>query len=149
MSDLTYITICRECGQQFKADPLDVPLIGEPPSAKTARFVEALGKHIQKKHPAAGAFIASIGMQFQGYVITKCYDTQDPGLIEIQEKLRAHVYTTTRRNFITDDAIREAVGKFVFPIEDPALLIALITDMRDMLTETGKYAPKQNEPVAA
>jgi hypothetical protein len=149
MSNLTYLTTCRECSQQFKADPLDVPLIGEPPNAKTLRFVEALGKHIQKKHPQAGVFITSIGMQFQGYIITKCYETQDPGLLQIQEALRAHVFATTRKNFITDDVIRDRVAALGFTTEDGTPIVSLLIDMRDALTETGKYGPQQNQPVAA
>jgi hypothetical protein len=133
------LTTCRECGQQFKANPLDVPIIGEQPNAKTLRFVEALGKHIQKHHPQAGMFITSIGMQFQGYVITKCYETQDPGLLEIQEQLRAHVYRMTRKNYITDAVILDIVARLGFDEEDGRPIVAAFRDMRDALTETGKY----------
>src|SRR6185436_19023267 len=123
-----FITTCRvkdhnaivECGQQIIDHAIDVPIIGEPPTVRTQRFMEALGKHLHRKHPMHAQLTMNMGAQFTGYLIAQSFRTEDPGLVAVQEQLRSHLFVMTRKNYITDEQIVETVAKLGATAEEGA-----------------------------
>lgn len=147
-NDLKYLTTCQAktkdgqpCGQRFQDHPLNIPIIGEPPDARTQRFVEALGRHIYAKHPDHGAVVQNLGMQFTGYLITKTYETEDPGLLSIQNALRYHIHHMTRRIWITDEQLQDTVARLDEEGFTAEKVLAALKEFREILTETGKAKP--------
>lgn len=148
---LSYITKCRmrdhvtgqECGKEVvKAGAIDIPIIGEEPTLKTARVIEGLWEHLKKRHPHEFQLAKNIGMQFTAWLVLRSFTTEDPNLVAIQEQIRAHHFAELRKNYMTDEQIEELVSKLDTP-EQRAPYVAIMKELRDALTETGKYAPQQ------
>jgi hypothetical protein len=152
-SRIKYVTTCKlsrkdgtPCGQQFTDHPFDIPIIGEPPTQRAMRFVGALGKHTASKHQEAHEQIANLGMQFSGFLITRTYDTQDPGLLTVQNSIRYHVHQMTRRVHVTDAHLQDVLAQLGFTVEDGAPVLKAMQELRDIYETEGVKRPQADQP---
>ena len=88
---LKHITTCRICGHPFTNWQVDVPIMGQPPSARVAQFVGALAKHLQSKHADKMQAVQIGGQEFMGMLIMMLFSTTDPNLLMTVEQVRAAV----------------------------------------------------------
>ena len=142
MSDaLKYITTCKLCNQRFANSAL--PIVGEHPDAKTAKFVTSLAKHFKSAHKEAAQAIwndtSIFATQFAGWIVMQQFATDDPQLQASQQRLRSWLHSLTRKNQITDAQITDRL------VAAEPLTLERVTvvckEMRDYLTEQGGYAP--------
>ena len=59
----------------------------------------------------------------------------------MRESIRALLFRMSRRNNIPDSVIDGKIAELGFEEEDAEGLRALLQDLRDLLTEQGRYAP--------
>jgi hypothetical protein len=139
---LDYTTRCRVpgCTKKFVSSALDIPIIGQP-GDHLDRFMAAVGKHMQAKHPSIVAEATQLKEVFVGFLISQHLELQDPALIEMRESIRALLFRMSRRNNIPDSVIDGKIAELGFEEEDAEGLRALLQDLRDLLTEQGRYAP--------
>jgi hypothetical protein len=154
MGSLIYLTTCmvpdkdgKPCGEQFSCPALPEFSVMDPGTAKAAgRLVGALAKHLEKKHPERLAPVAPLSAAYQGFLVLNNFDTQDPQLIQSREHLRAMLHNQTRKNFVPNAKILEPFAPILerehLTTDDRNLLLELLENFRDFLTEQGEYAPK-------
>jgi hypothetical protein len=140
---LKYITKCRVCPKEFSTSPFDIPIIGQP-NQKVITYVTALMKHLQS-HPEQMAGFAAALQEFSGLLCVSNFDMQDPQLIAMAERIRARTHRFTRRNIISDAMISDRLSQLPIPADILEPLTGLFQDMRDVLLEEGRYAPKLPE----
>src|SRR5258705_10115468 len=105
------ITTCRICAQQFTNRPMDIPIIGEPASIATERFVMALADHIRKRHGELFQSMTQSGKILMGYLALCQFDSQDRSLMEMREMVRYDIHRATRSVNIEDAHIAKAVAE--------------------------------------
>jgi hypothetical protein len=143
-TQVMYIAKCRFCGMTPPPMPPFVPLVGGQIDPKIIAFVQALQKHVEKKHPVEFAKMGQTIMQFTGYAAVSAFEIQDPVISGMQEAVRAALHKFTRRMWITDEEIQDRVARLELETADlDAGVSLLLRDMRDLLTEEGAYAPSQ------
>jgi hypothetical protein len=145
--NLEYITKCRVpgCNKEFVSTPVDIPIIGQP-NARTVKFVTALMEHVQKKHPQMMQNIAGAIQDYTGFLVVSLFEVNDPKLLEMREHIRAIIAKVSRRFQISDADIQDRVARMELDSEDEEGLNVLLRDMRDLLTEQGRYAPQNGQP---
>lgn len=153
MSALTQITTCMLCQQRFTHPP--AKMIDENvPDADTIKLVQGLAKHFEKAHKKQYTGYALAGQEYTGLLLVMNMQTADPVLNDLRENVRhkIHGFTTARR--INDQSIAAQVESLNIPalIEagaDPAdivkLIVRKVTEMRDILEESGDFAPKPGQ----
>ena len=143
---LEYITRCRVpgCTKEFISSPFDIPIIGQP-DQRLIKFVTALMEHTQKKHPTQMLQISGSIQQFTGFLVASTYEIQDPQIGAMQEGIRAALHKMTQRLTITDEEIQDRVARLELEPEEEEGVALLLRDMRDLLTESGRYAPQVTE----
>jgi hypothetical protein len=143
VTQLKHITTCTICGQRFSNSAL--PTIGDTPNASAARFVKSLFQHIQKAHPEAIREIGKRAMilqqQFLGWLTLQGFQTTDPELIRSQEKLRQWLHEVSMKNRLNDADLTDIVVK-AEPLTQESVMAAC-QEIRDYLSERGKYASEQ------
>jgi hypothetical protein len=144
---LDYTTRCRVpgCTKTFVSSALEVPIIGQP-DAKVVKFVTALMDHMQKKHPQEMNVVAQISQQFLGFIVISQFEIEDPKLLEMRESVRALMAKMSRRFLIPDADIKDRVARLELDPDDEEGVGTLLLDMRDLLTEQGRYAPLNGTP---
>jgi hypothetical protein len=152
---LEYLTTCivhnsitgAVCGQKIKANPLEVPIVGEPPSMRAQRLVAGLYKHLEKAHPEMAAQVGLAAMMLQGFMILRCFDTPDPNLQIARENARSEIGRISRKNLLTDDAIIEALAKAGCDQKQIETIGPVVRQMRDFVMELGPYSVQaQHQP---
>ncbi len=146
MSDqqiLKPITTCRLCGQKFCDRALDVPIIGEPVTAAAERFVSALAGHIMSKHREQAQKIIAGSKCLYGFLTLLHFESQDAALKQLAELIRYDIHQSTRKLVISDEHVSKAVASLNLEAEAAARTEALIRDLRDLLTDSGQYAPQK------
>jgi hypothetical protein len=130
---------------------MDIPIIGEPASAQTERFVMALAEHLRKKHGDVFQRIAASGKMLMGFLALIQFDSQDKSLAEMREMIRYDIHRTTLRVNITDEHIVKALAELGIdlPTDDQKRIENLIRDLRDLLTDSGAYSPQVKSPLVA
>ena len=139
MSELKHITTCRLCGQAFTDHPLDVPIVGQPPSARVQRFVRALYQHIEKRHQPNAAGILALTLLAQGYLVVNLFESQDPALQESKESARAQLFSLMLKNRATDANLRSTLAALSLNEEEIGKVEPSFKQLRDYLTETGQF----------
>jgi|SRR5208283_6514 len=144
---LEYITKCRVpgCTKEFVSTPLDIPIIGQP-NARVVKFIMALGEHVEKKHPQMMQNITGAIQEYTGFLVVSLFEVNDPKLLEMRENIRATIAKVSRRFQISDADIQDRVARIELDSEDEEGLNVLLRDMRDLLTEQGRYAPQNGQP---
>lgn len=141
---LKYITTCTLCNQRFSNSAL--PLIGETPDAQTVRFVTGLAKHLKTVHPQEierlRAETAILSNQFVGWLTLQKFETTDPNLQASQQRLRMWLHGLTRKNQLTDAEITDKIVSLGLDAEHAGPVNDLCKELRDFLTEQGRYAPQ-------
>jgi hypothetical protein len=143
---LEYLTKCRipGCGKSFVSDPFDIAIVGQP-GDRIVKFVTALMDHATKKHPDQMVQISGAIQQYMGFMVCAMFEIQDPKLLEMQESIRLALRQFTRKLTITDDEIADRVARLELDPEEEEGVGILLRDMRDLLTESGRYAPTVQE----
>ena len=144
-----YKTVCRVpgCGQDFVSSPLDIPIIGQP-NARVVHFVTKLMEHVQQKHPAIMQQISGALQEYTGFLVLTMFQWQDPQLQKMHESVRASIHKVSTRFTISDDEIQDRIARLGLEPEQEEGLNTLLRDMRDLLTEQGRYAPQNGQPAA-
>lgn len=142
----TYTAVCRFCRKPVAQFPiLDVPVIGQP-NDRAKKVLTILGMHIAKEHTDQYGAGLTLIQDFQAWLILSQYETNDPTINARCEVIRAGMHGLTRKFFLNDAQLRENVvaldSKGQLNAEN---VIALIKELRDVLTEQGRYGP-QLEP---
>jgi hypothetical protein len=140
--NLKYITTCKLCNQRFSNSAL--PIVGEQPDKQTAQFVTALAKHFKSAHKeeAQGVWNDSsiFATQFAGWIVMQQFETNDPQLQAGQQRLRVWLHKLTQRNQITDADLQDRIARLELAEPDAEKVTAACKELRDFLTEQGRYA---------
>lgn len=142
-----YTTRCRVpgCSQEFASSPFDIPIIGQP-DQRVVKFVTGLMQHVQKKHPQAMQAIAASVQEYMGFMVVSMFECGDPKLTALFEHVRATIQQFSRRFQISDAEIQDRIARLELDPDDEEGLTILLRDMRDLLTEQGRYAPANGQP---
>jgi hypothetical protein len=118
---------------EFHARPFELSVLGKP---RLMKFFQAVKAHLDEKHAdyLAAATIA-------------VYTTEDPALVRIAESARGQVNAASRKNTASDAQITDRFAGAGFTQEELSRLIPLVREMRDYLSEAGKYAPPAPPPL--
>jgi len=134
---------CQLCGKVIAQFPhLDIPIIGQP-DEKTRKVLTILGTHIATKHTDKFAAGMALVQDFQAFLILTQFQVTDPSIAERAEAIRAGMQALTRKFTLNDRQLDDAI----IGLESAGQLNAenvkaLIRQMRDVLTESGDFAPK-------
>ena len=125
-SILSYPTKCKlplkdgtPCKFILTDAPMSVPVIGEQPDARVLRYMEALMKHVAKKHPEAFTLANMHGQMFFGYLTTGNFEVYDPAMIDMRRKFEDQLRRYATAHAVTDDEIESALAAMQFTMEDP------------------------------
>lgn len=145
--NLEYITKCTApgCKKEFISSALDIPIIGQP-NERVVKFVTALYDHMNSKHPEIMARIAQAIQEYMGFLVVGMFEVSDPKLLEMREHIRAQVAKVSRRFQISNADIQDRVARLELDPDEEEGLNTLLQDMRDLLTEQGRYAPQNGKP---
>jgi hypothetical protein len=141
MSDLTHISKCRLCGHEFKARAMEVPIIGEPPSAKLQKLLTGVFQHLALKHGDHPHFQA-----LMGFAILACIDSPDPAVQQAQFTARHDMHRRTvdpkwGPKPFPDEVLNDAVTSVGLDADNHAAVMRLVTEVRDALLGEGQFAP--------
>jgi hypothetical protein len=141
---LTYLTTCTLCNQRFTVPGLEDLVKTGVGQQQVGKIIQQLSEHVQKKHPKQFAESLIPGLQLSGILRLKHFRSDDPTANQMQEWMRHQIHEMTRNRTVSDEKIREQVDKLGLPATHLTTSIcALIMEMRDIIEERGKFAPKQ------
>jgi hypothetical protein len=149
---LTYITTCTLCTQRFNVPGFEDLLRTGIGQQQVGQIIQKLSEHIQQKHPKEFAESLIPGLQLSGLRRLTHFQTDDATANQMREWMRHQIHELTRTRTVPDEKIREQVHKLALSesldlkLVAPQTLEALVTlimEMRDILEERGKFAPKQ------
>jgi len=142
-----YATKCRQkdCQWEIFASPLEFTADGQA-TQKTMKFIQALSQHIASAHPQQFAAFMGTFQESFGLLTLMHFLIEDPTLHRRFNFTRAGYFRMTQVARISDLDIQEKAGRLWDLPEDerPAALVAMLQDMRDVLTERGKYSILDN-----
>jgi hypothetical protein len=125
-SILSYPTKCRlplkdgtPCKFTLTDAPMNIPVIGEQPDSRILRYMEALMKHVAKKHPEAFTLANLHGQMFFGYLTTGNFEVIDPAMIDMRKKFEDTLRRYATPAAVTDQEIESALAAMQFTMEDP------------------------------
>jgi hypothetical protein len=90
--------------------------------------------------------IAGAIQEYTGFLVVSLFELNDPKLLEMREHIRATIAKVSRRFQISDADIQDRVARMELDSQDEEGLNILLRDMRDLLTEQGRYAPQNGQP---
>jgi hypothetical protein len=146
--NMEYTTRCKMpgCKKVFITDPFEPPIIGQP-NDRFLRLADKLSAHLQDKHPEMVQRGIGAIIEYGRLLTFSMFQCEDPNILETLEPVRAAVQKFTRRYGISDAEIQDKVSRLEVDPEDEQGVAMLLSDMRDLLTEQGRYAPEsQTEP---
>lgn len=85
----------------------------------------------------------------QGSGIMNAYESQDPAFRRMKAVARLRLNTITRKFYFDDQMLLDAVVQLNLDDDQQAMVLTLVTAVRDALTEQGKYAPDKDAPLVA
>jgi hypothetical protein len=151
MSDkLLYQTHCTLCRQRFTHPGL-VIAEGQPDDA-TMKTVLGLAKHIETKHRDLFMQSTMAGHEYIGLLVVRCFASQDDGLQQYVDTVRHRIHAATAKNRVPDEKLKERVDAVAAGVHlsepQSVAVLDLLTQMRDVLQESGAFAPhREPEPV--
>ena len=92
------------------------------------KFGHALWEHMMKEH----GDIAALFVIVCGYVL------QDPEAIKMTSFARMVAFQSVRRHYVPNENIKDRLSRMTTPEEIEAAFV----ELRDFLTETGKFGPQ-------
>jgi hypothetical protein len=143
--NIDYTTVCKLCGKKFVSTAFEAHIIGAP-GQRVYEFVHALYNHIEKFHQPQSMQISGSVQQYVSYLVGQAFTITDPQLVAMAEAVRAALHHFSQKYTVTDEEILDRVAKI--GLENPEHeegINLLIRDLRDLLTESGRYAPKFEE----
>lgn len=150
---------CRHCQKVFYGPEEGLGgavLLNESEQKRAMRYVQSLTQHLQKQHPQALQAAQIFGSEYAGMLALSNFETEDALVAEQRDFVRWKVHNATRRAVVTDDRIVEKVSAILdgFLVGDPnrekklnesmadglgAKIVEVMTQMRDVLEERGRY----------
>ena len=149
MPDITHISKCRLCGQQFKAVAQGVPIIGEPQEKQMVKFLGGVFQHLASKHMAHPQL-----QELIGFAILACIESPDPAVQEAQKNARHNMHRRTvdpkwGPQPFPDEVLQHAIAGIGLETEQAAHVMKLVTEVRDALLEQPvTTAETANEPAS-
>jgi hypothetical protein len=134
------VTVCKLCQHGIALTGLSIPIVGEEPAMRAARYVTALEDHIKRRHPRESAAITAMQTWMRDILVIGSYRTEDPVLLAGYELARAHVHAATRKNRLSDDNLVEGLAQAGFTSEEIDRIKPIAQYMRDFLSEQGSFA---------
>jgi hypothetical protein len=146
---LTYFATCALCQQRFVTPGFEDLLTTEAGRARLGTILEALHQHAKEKHVPQFASATLPSAQMLRLLVLMQFQTDDPVANQMREFMRHQLHMVTKARTVNDDSITEHVravkttaGKKL-PPEFHAQVIGIMQQMRDILEESGEFAPKQ------
>jgi hypothetical protein len=133
------VTVCKICKHGIALTGLSVPIVGEPPAQRAARYVAALRDHIKRRHPQHAAQILGMVNWVEGFLVIDLYQTDDDVLQKGRELSRALIHAATRKNALSDADLEEGLARFGKTAEEIESLMPVATYLRDFLSERGEF----------
>jgi hypothetical protein len=115
---LKYTTTCQLCGFQLIDHPLSIEANGKP-DERIRKFIAALMKHLEKKHPDASAQIQQLWQFFLGFLSIGQFKTEDPNLVRGMLAFGAQLRNMVKLPPIPDADIEGAAAALGFTMDDP------------------------------
>lgn len=143
---LRYQTVCKICQRISYAPPLDIPIIGQGDAQIGEYIMGTLVGHLRSEHPDVWLQVEAKLQEIGAFLACGMFNLQDPAIVARLDLLRYALHTATRKNNISDDGILDRLNRIGLEENNVKAVAALITDMRDALTEQGQYAPQSAPP---
>jgi len=98
----------------------------------------------QARHMGVLASIAPLMNTARMHVVASAFQTQDPVLLGLKERARYQLHAVSRHpeRQIPDNLIQHKVSLLGLNPEQERAVFDLLQDMRDLLTDQGRYAPQ-------
>lgn len=140
---ISHLTECKVCRKKFLNDPMDVPVLGQPPTERVAKFVGELAGHLNKKHPDKWQSIQVGGQEFMGMLIMMLYSTTDPNLLATIAHVRGMVAMLCRdeAEIPTDATIIDRVARVGLDAHQQDLVVQMMRELRDRAYKLGAFGP--------
>jgi hypothetical protein len=160
---------CVHCNQTFYGPEEGLGgalIIGEAEQRRAMRYVQTLTTHLQKKHPQALTTAQIFGSEYAGMLALMNFTTDDELVAQQRDFVRWKVHNATRRAQVSDDRIVEKVRSILagYLVNDPerdkklndsmadgigSKFVEVMTEMRDVLEERGRYTETPMTPAGA
>ena len=123
---LKHTTTCRlpkseedqtPCGFTITDHPLNVQIIGQA-DRRLENFVQALMKHLAKKHPETFKSITGMGEYFFGWLALQQFQTPDPAIRQSLTNFAMQLRNMVRLVPVQDSEIESAAANIGFTMED-------------------------------
>ena len=122
-----YNITCRLCRQQFRGKPMEASSDGRP-TDKMNKVGKVIWDHMMKQH----SDFAVMALLVAGFVM------EDPVAIQFSAIARYMVFQSTRRHYVPDEKLKDTLSR----LQGPEEIEAAFVELRDFLTETGKFGPQ-------
>lgn len=122
-----YNITCRLCRQQFRGKPMEASSDGRP-TDKMNKVGKVIWDHMMKQH----SDFAVMALLVAGFVM------EDPVAIQFSAMARYMVFQSTRRHYVHDEKLKDTLSR----LQTPEEIEAAFVELRDFLTETGKFGPQ-------
>lgn len=138
------------CGYRIdQSTPLDIPIIGEPPSERAQKLVMAMGKHVAKSHPEVWAAITAGEVTYKAFLVGMAFECQDPNAQHYVALLRSQVLSAIPRITITDSSIQSKVASMQLDQTTSQRVYDAMIGLRNVLTEQTPISPAVSTLVTA
>jgi len=141
-------------------------IVGEAAQRRAMRYVQTLTTHLQKQHPQVLTTAQIFGSEYAGMLALMNFKTDDELVAQQRDFVRWKVHNATRRASVSDDRIVEKVRSILtgYLINDPerekklnesmadgigSKIVEVMTEMRDVLEERGRYTETPMTPAGA
>lgn len=142
---LKYITTCKLCNQRFQNSAL--PIIGATPGAQEGLYLMKLGEHMRTAHKQRVQKLLTEAAAAQQMLLEwftfKDWESADPNLERSRDMRRSAVHNLTRRNRLNDVDLIDKIARLELSEADALKVAELCKEIRDYLTEQGKYGDVQ------
>lgn len=141
------VTVCKICQHGIAMTGLSIPIVGENPAMRAARYVIALEDHIKRRHAREWAAVVAMQTWMRDILVIGSYQTEDPVLSAGYELARAHVHAATRKHRLSDENLVEGLAQAGFTAQEIERIKPVAQYMRDFLSESGAFQhPKLGQP---
>jgi hypothetical protein len=160
---------CVHCGKTFYGPEEGLGgalIVGEAAQRRAMRYVQTLTTHLQKHHPKVLTTAQIFGSEYAGMLALMNFKTDDELVAQQRDFVRWKVHNATRRASVSDDRIVEKVRSILagYLMKDPererklsesmadgvgSKIVEVMTEMRDVLEERGRYTETPMTPAAA
>jgi len=142
---LKYLTTCKLCNQRFSSSAL--PIIGAAPGAQEGLYLMKLGEHMRTAHRQHVQRMLTEAAAAQQMLLEwftfKDWESQDPNLERSRDMRRSAIHNLTRKNRLNDADLIDKIARLELSEAEALKVTEMCKEIRDYLTEQGKYGDVQ------